>query len=289
MLETLLCGKVANSMTKTKFDERKELLGLSLANIVTGIFGGLPATAVLARTSLNAKSGATHRISQGINAVIIAVISLLFLTTFKFLPLAVVAAILVFTAIRMVEIKHLYRYMCYEQFSFWIAFGVAILMIFADPLIAIALGSIVSLLVFVERISHGTATLRMQNGTVVSSHNEKYKEMQDTIDSYPNDTVVYTIKGALVYMSAASHLETITKLKLSNKTIVLRLGEITFLDSDGADVLDEIIEALELSDTKLKITALPERCSALALLSHKYSQYLDAGSVYRTSGEAIKS
>jgi MFS superfamily sulfate permease-like transporter len=129
----------------------------------------------------------------------------------------------------------------------------------------------------------------MQNGTVVSSHNEKYKEMQDTIDSYPNDTVVYTIKGALVYMSAASHLETITKLKLSNKTIVLRLGEITFLDSDGADVLDEIIEALELSDTKLKITALPERCSALALLSHKYSQYLDAGSVYRTSGEAIKS
>jgi sulfate permease, SulP family len=287
MLETLLCGKVAAGMTKTKFDERRELLGLSLANIVSGLFGGLPATAVLARTALNAKSGATHRASQGINAVIIAIVSLVFLATFKFLPLAVVAAILVFTAIRMIEAKHLYRYMRYEQSSFWIAFGVALLMIFSDPLIAIISGSVASLFILVERLSRGTYSLRMQSGLTVSEHNEERNTIQDTIDSYPDDVIVYTIKGALVYMSVAAHIEVITKIKLAKQHIIIRLGEITFMDSDGADALDEIINTLESYGASVSLTRIPQRCNAAVLLSDRYNEYLEKGKVFETSNDAL--
>ena len=84
ILETMLSAKIADGMTKTKHDKRKEMLGLGLANIASGFAGGIPATAALARTSLNIKSGATHKSSAVMSAVFVAVISLFLLPYFLF-------------------------------------------------------------------------------------------------------------------------------------------------------------------------------------------------------------
>jgi sulfate permease, SulP family len=70
VLETLLSGQIAKDMTKEKFDRQKEVFGLSLANIASGLMGGIPATAALARTALNIKSGANHRSSGVISSII---------------------------------------------------------------------------------------------------------------------------------------------------------------------------------------------------------------------------
>ncbi len=99
-------------MTKTKFNQRREVFAISLANIFAGIFGGIPATAALARTALNIKSGATSRISAIICSFSVVALSLVFLPYFKFLPLPNIAAILVNSAIRMIEVEeiaHIYR------------------------------------------------------------------------------------------------------------------------------------------------------------------------------------
>ena len=75
ILESLISAKIADGMTKTKYHRDPEVLGLGLANVASGLFGGLPATAALARTALNVKSGATHKTSAGISSVLIALIS----------------------------------------------------------------------------------------------------------------------------------------------------------------------------------------------------------------------
>jgi sulfate permease, SulP family len=98
-------------MTKTKFNQKQEVFALSLGNVFSGMFGGIPATAALARTALNIKSGATSRVSGIICSAGVAALSLAFLPYFKFLPLPNIAAILVNVAIRMIdfdEIKHIY-------------------------------------------------------------------------------------------------------------------------------------------------------------------------------------
>jgi sulfate permease, SulP family len=98
-------------MTKTKFNQRQEVFAISVANIFSGMFGGIPATAALARTALNIKSGATSRVSGIICSTGVVALSLIFLPYFKFLPLPNIAAILVNVAIRMIEvdeIKHIY-------------------------------------------------------------------------------------------------------------------------------------------------------------------------------------
>ena len=94
-------------MTKTKFNQRQEVLAISLANIFSGLFGGIPATAALARTALNIKCGATSRVSGIISAFTVILLSLIFLPCFKFLPLPNIAAILVNVAIRMIDIEEI--------------------------------------------------------------------------------------------------------------------------------------------------------------------------------------
>jgi hypothetical protein len=94
-------------MTKTKFNQRQEVLAISLANIFSGLFGGIPATAALARTALNIKCGATSRVSGIISAFTVILLSLIFLPYFKFLPLPNIAAILVNVAIRMIEVEEI--------------------------------------------------------------------------------------------------------------------------------------------------------------------------------------
>ncbi len=99
-------------MTKTKFNQRQEVFSISLANLVAGFFGGIPATAALARTALNIKSGATSRVSGIVCSFTVVALSLIFLPYFKFLPLPNIAAILVNVAIRMIEVDeivHIYH------------------------------------------------------------------------------------------------------------------------------------------------------------------------------------
>ncbi len=100
-------NRIADRMTKTKFNQRQEVLALSVANVFAGMFGGIPATAALARTALNVKSGATCRVSGIISSISFITLSLIFLPYFKFLPLPNVAAILVNVAMHMFEIDEI--------------------------------------------------------------------------------------------------------------------------------------------------------------------------------------
>ena len=94
-------------MTNTKFNQRQEVLALSIANVVAGCFGGIPGTAALARTALNVKSGATSRVSGIICSAAVTFLSLILFPYFKFLPLPSVAAIVVHAALQMVDVEEL--------------------------------------------------------------------------------------------------------------------------------------------------------------------------------------
>ena len=151
ILETMISAKIADRMTKTTHDERKEMLGLGLANIASGFLGGIPATAALARTALNVRSGATHKIAQGISSIVTAVISLFFLKYFSYMPLAVIAAILVFVAARMIEREHFLHLWHEERHSFWLALLVAALCLLEDPIVGIFAGTAASFIMQARR------------------------------------------------------------------------------------------------------------------------------------------
>lgn len=142
IIETIISANIADIATKTKHNEHREVFGLGFANALSGLFGGLPATGVFARTSINLKNGATHKTSTVIHAICIAVVSLFLFKYFMLLPLAIVAAILLFAAMRMVEfevIVALYKKSKADVIAFTVAALVAVL---EDPLYGICAGTV---------------------------------------------------------------------------------------------------------------------------------------------------
>ena len=112
------------------------------------MFGGIPATAALARTSLNVQSGATSRVSGIINSFMLLVISKLLLPYFSYIPMSTVAAILVLVAVRMVDVTHLKHLYNFEKGQFYISIFTAVLCVLVDTMTGLVIGSILSLIIY---------------------------------------------------------------------------------------------------------------------------------------------
>lgn len=282
VLETLLSAKIVDGMTNTRFNQRREVFGLALANIASGFTGGLPATGVLARTALNAKSGATSRYSSGINTVLVALIALLLFRGFQYLPLAVVAAILVFAAIRMVETAHFKKLFHFDQSSFWLAMLVAILTFAVDPMIGILVGASVSLLEFVQHLSVGRSDITLhRDGTMIarSSHKDLHKEEDH------GDVTVYRFAGELTYFNASSHEETIKRLKCT--TLILSLRNLFYLDVDGLEALHAIIRDRERHGIDVILSAVSSYKEAILRKTDWYPAMVKEKKVFPSTTDAL--
>jgi sulfate permease, SulP family len=286
ILETMLCGKVADGITGTKYNRRKEMFALSVSNLASGLAGGLPATAVLARTSLNAKSGATHKTSQGLNSIFIIIISFALLGTFKFIPLSVVAAILVFTAFRMIEQHHFIRMYRHEKRSFWIAMLVGFVTIYFDPIIGILFGTAIALLLFVEKLSKGQFEL------VINDRNKNIvgKLSDDELKDLPEDadTFVYSIKGQLAYINAQAHLSRFENSTSKYKNIVLRMRELYFIDLDGVEAFDELVTIIQKSGKRVVITGANPLIEKSLNQGQAYGKLRHMGLVFDKTSDALR-
>jgi len=150
VLETLISAKIADHYTNTVFDRRKEMLCLGLSNIFC-VFGGLPATAALARTRLNIISGCTYKFSALINSITILVISAFFFWAFKYLPMCILGASVVYVAIRIPDTHGIYLLLRAEKDQFYLIMGIAFLSILYDSTYGIAIGFFIYLIKFLEK------------------------------------------------------------------------------------------------------------------------------------------
>lgn len=245
ILETMISARIADGMTKTKHNKNREMLGLGLANIACGLAGGIPATAALARTTLNIKSGCTSKISSGINSAFIVVISFIFLGYFKFMPLAIVAAILTVVGIKMIETEHFIKMFNIDKTNFILALIVAAVTVLEDPIIGILLGACVAMLIFMHKLSKGQYELT-EDTHIAAPINVVGSVQQATYVASlsKNETLVYSINGELAYINAQAHVTRFEKQKITHKNILLDLRALHFIDQDGIDALDEIVEFL---------------------------------------------
>jgi SulP family sulfate permease len=292
IIETMISAKIADGMTGTKHAPRKEMLGLSLANIASGITGGMPATAALARTSLNIKSGATSRVSSISNGVIVLAVSFFLFSYFRFLPLAVIAAILVYTAVRMVEVDHLKNLYRFSKQDFYLTLLVALICIIEDSIVGLLAGAVIGLLIFVYKQSQG-------EHRVVINVKTKGKQLEaKAYNSYKQaiakklrgeSVAVYTFKGALVYINGQEHKTAIEELAKTYKTIILRFRKVSVIDLDGVEVLDEIIHDLEEDGVKVYLCSINSTVKSMFGGSKLYLKLKEEGKVFEKTAPALES
>ncbi len=246
ILETLISAKTADGMTKTKFNQRREVFGVGLANIASGIFGGLPASGVFARTALNVKSGAQSSFSQVLNAIAVAIISIALIAGFRFLPLSITASILVYVSIRMVAREHFVKMYELDRSAFGLAIIVAGLTFIYDATAGIVVGALAALIILADKLS------KAEFGSEIDPDNYSLEEVGDK-------AIIYRFPGTLTYLNANSHLERITRIS-AKKPIIFNFRYVHHIDVDGYEILEEIMEFLEQRNQDVYLSGVkPER------------------------------
>ncbi len=257
VLETLITAKLGDKLTKTESSSSRELFGLALSNLGSGAMGGLPTTGVFIRTGANIKAGATHRTSGILAAIFTGIIALLVLPFFSFIPMAVIAAILVNTALGLLETEKFQEYWHHERESFGVAILVALVTIFHDAGLGVAIGAMVALFLFASKVSHGRFDViwNFTDGTT--------KEVRScrTLD-IPTDKkltfVSYSIAGNIGYIDANRHFTNLKKLAGSNgaPAVILRFKNLFSVDFEGAEALVEAIKELKSKNVVVYVSSL---------------------------------
>lgn len=284
ILETLMSGQIAESITGVKFNRSKEVLGLSIANLGSGAFGGIPATAALARTALNIKSGATDRTSAFINSIIVGLIALFLFNYFKLLPTVMIASILTVVALGMIGKKHFIHLIENEKIAFVLSIFVALITVVEDPIVGILVGTFIALLIFVSKVSDGqTEILLFENGKMKESLLKNEFMKKDVIHS---DVIVYKISGTLTYINMPAHLKAIDKIK-NNNYVIISLRHAFYADSDGISYLKEIIDLLKKENKNIILCGINKEIKKIIEKQDFYKEKLKSGKIYTRTSEAI--
>lgn len=230
VLETLISARIADNKTETRHDQSKEIRAMSIANIVCGLMGGTPCTGVLIRTNANVQTGATHKMSQFINAVIVFLFVVLASRVIVYLPMSIIAAILFTSSCRLVPLTVMKQLWRAERVDFWILIVTWLLCVFMDGAAGLLIGSFVCFLRLSRKTSETQMSYEFLDG---HSSGEKKKILKVELD------------GSLNYINSV-HFELkvldLIKAEEPDYVMVNLMESFLFADMDGLMVLEKIFK-----------------------------------------------
>ena len=236
-LESLLSATVADAMSvDQRHDSNRELVGQGLANLGAPLFGGIPATAAIARTAVNVRSGATSRLAALTHAVLLLLVVLVAARWVGEIPLAALAGVLIATAIQMVRVSSLTALLRSTPGDAAVLISTAVATVAMDLVTAVLVGLVMAGF-FALRQTAKAARLD-EVPLLDSDHSE---EEQSLLDEH---VVAFRIDGPLFF--AAAHDFLLELAEVSNvRVVVLRMSRVTSIDATGASVLADTIRRLE--------------------------------------------
>lgn len=237
MIESLLCGASAARMTGVPLNSDRELIAQGVGNLLSPFFGGIPATAAIARTSVAIKSGAQTRLTGMIHAVVLLVSMLLLAPVMAQIPLSALAGVLMVTAWRMNEWKTI-RYLFSHRFKGAILkFGATMAAtVLFDLTIAILAGVIVALILLVVRLSQ----LEINYERVNPERLDKPDEIEE---EYRSAQVVY-VTGSVIFVNT-EQIAAIYDMVQGAPAVLFSMRGTSYMDISGAQAFLQLVERLQ--------------------------------------------
>lgn len=284
-IESLLSAVVADGMTSGKHNSNRELIGQGIANMITPLFGGIPATGAIARTATNIKNGAASPISGIVHSVIVLLILLIFAPLASAIPLAAMAPILMIVAWNMSEQKefiHILKTKSSDSIVLVITF---LLTIFADLTVAVEIGLLLAIVIFVKRMSELlTVSKVLPDPTIKNNRVQPY--MVNEGHDCPQISI-YSIDGPLFFGAANYFEKTIMDtLRFHPRVLLLRMSKVPFIDATGENNLASIVQHFKSLGGIVLISGIQHQ--PLEYL-HKSELYEEIGSrhFFDATGDAI--
>jgi SulP family sulfate permease len=262
-IEALLSAVVADGMAGTRHRPNQELVGQGVANIASGLFGGLPATGAIARTATNIKAGARTPVAGMFHAAFLLLFVLFATDLMAFVPMAALAAILFTVALGMSEYRRfaqLLRMPGGDRTVLLLTFALTVLV---DLTTAIAVGVTLASLLFMMRMSEA---VQVEGRSAIEASPDLDDDGIRQREGLPPGVEVFRIAGPFFFGVAGDLLETLRTLGQRPRVVILRMRRMPFLDASGAAALDQF--AAQAASDGIRVIFSGVQPPAMAVLAN---------------------
>lgn len=262
-IESLMAAMVADGATGKHHNSNTELIGQGIANIVTPLFGGIPATGALARTMASINNGGKTPVTGIIHAIVLLLIYLFLMPYAVYIPLGCLAAILVMVAYNMSEWRTFKYLLKGDRSDVAVLLITFFLTVIVDLTVAIEVGVLLAIVLFVRRVMQTSSIEVLENNQLAATENDEVISPEDTeyLD-IPEGVEVYEINGPF-FFGLASRFEELENMKQSGtKVRIIRMRKVPFIDSTGINNLRNLCERTRKRGVTVILSGVTEKVHA---------------------------
>jgi SulP family sulfate permease len=272
-IESLMSAVVADRMTNDSHNPNVELVAQGVANIVSPLFGGLPATGAIARTATSVRSGAKTPMAGMIHAVTLLAVVLFAAPLAQYIPLAVLAAILFVVAWNMGEwreIRGVLKLTRLEIATWFVTFALTVV---ADLTLAVGVGMSLAALLFIRKVSTTTTVTEVTPEYVHAgwAHILQGRE-------YPDYARIFRIHGPFLFGSTAKLKVIIDAIHRMPEIVILRLRNMTAIDGTGLHALEDLADRMHASGRELVLCGARQQPARL-MQQAEFHEHVGSGNI----------
>lgn len=242
-IESLLAAMVADGVTGKKHHANTELIGQGVANIVTPLFGGIPATGAIARTMASINNGGKSPVAGIIHAVVLLLIYLFLMPYAVYIPLSCLAAILVMVAYNMSEWRSFKYLLRGDKSDVAVLIITFLLTVIVDLTVAIEVGVVLAIILFVKRVMETSSIKVLEDDKIAGTEDDEIAALDDTEHfNIPKGVEVYEVDGPFFFGLASRFEEIDQRSKHDTKIRIIRMRKVPFIDSTGINNLRNLYQ-----------------------------------------------
>jgi SulP family sulfate permease len=281
-IESLLSAVVADGMLGGNHRSNTELIGMGIANIFSGIFGGIPATGAIARTATNVKNGGRTPVAGIVHAITLLIIMLFVGKWAAYIPMATLAGILVIVAWNMSELPSFVFILKGSRSDAMVLISTFLLTVFVDLTVAIELGMILAAFLFMRQM--------MKLSSVQELTHSAHDRAGDGLMEYdlPKGTSIFEINGPLFFGAAYKFKDAMHHIGESAKVLIINMKNVPVIDATGIRILAEVNKEITKNGAKLVLAEINNEQVMLELKKSRLVFRIGKANIADTMEQAIK-
>ena len=255
-IESLLSAVVADGMIGGRHRSNTELIAQGIANMASGLFGGIPATGAIARTVANINNGGRTPVAGMVHAVVLLLILLIFMPLAQMIPLSALAAILIVVAYNMSEWREFVSLLKSPKSDIAVLLITFFITILVDLIMAIQIGMVLAALLFMKRMADVTEVSELTRDTAEEDDSFTPSFDRAILQRLPKHIQVYEINGPMFFGAADKFLEVINEVNGKTQTVILRMRNVPAMDATAVHALNRFIKSCHKYKIKILLSGL---------------------------------
>ena len=253
-IDTLLTSVVADNITKTKHNSNQELIGQGIGNAFAGLFGGIAGAGATMRTVVNVKSGGRTQLSGMVHAVLLLAILLGLGSLVKFVPLSVLAGILITVGWGIIDFKGFHDLLRAPKADTFVLIIVFLLTVFVDLLTAVGIGMVIACVLFMKRMSD--LTEGTYNSAKPFDKDCPWADEGGITDEMRQHVYIQRLGGPVFFGSVTRFQEVMRTVPTDAKVVVIRMKNVSFMDQSGVYAMETAISELKQRGVMVLMTII---------------------------------